>query len=70
MKNLCYNKIVSKSGFYKEGEKQKTFIYRIHDKPDEDKINSLYDIIKKFGYSINKVTQKIYLFFKQSFKKC
>ena len=53
------NKIVSKEvGFIKKGDKQKTFIYRIHDKPDEDKINSLYDIIKKFGYSINKPNSK------------
>ena len=56
---LTANKIVSKEiGFIKKGEKQKTFIYRIHDKPDEEKINSLYDTIKKFGYSINKTNSK------------
>ena len=56
---LTANKIVSKEiGFIKKGEKQKTFIYRIHDKPDEEKINSLYDIIKKFGYSIDKTNSK------------
>ena len=63
---LTANKIVSKEiGFIKKGDKQKTFIYRIHDKPDEEKINSLYDIIKKFGYSINKTNFKnLFYFFK------
>ena len=56
---LTANKIVSKEiGFIKKGEKQKTFIYRIHDKPEEEKINSLYETIKKFGYSINKTNSK------------
>tara|TARA_B110000211_G_scaffold26811_1_gene27277 strand:- start:284 stop:2416 length:2133 start_codon:yes stop_codon:yes gene_type:complete len=51
---LIANKIVAKEiGFSEKGELEKTFIYRVHDKPDEDKINSLSNIIKKFGYSIN-----------------
>ena len=51
---LMANKIVAKEiGFSQKGELEKTFIYRVHDKPDEDKINSLSNIIKKFGYSIN-----------------
>ena len=48
---LIANKIVAKEIGLKE--KEKTFIYRIHDKPDDDKINSLKNIIKKFGYTIN-----------------
>ena len=56
---LIANKIVAKEiGFIKKGEKQRTFIYRVHDKPDEDKINSLNNIIKKFGYSINQTSTK------------
>ena len=51
---LMANKIVAKEiGFSEKGELEKSFIYRVHDKPDEDKINSLSNIIKKFGYSIN-----------------
>ena len=30
------------------------FIYRIHDLPDEEKINSLGKIVKKLGYTIDK----------------
>ncbi len=32
---------------------QKTFVYRIHDEPDEDKLISLQTVISKFGYNIN-----------------
>jgi ribonuclease R len=34
-------------------EPKKTFVYRIHDEPDEDKLINLQNIISKFGYSIN-----------------
>ena len=54
---LMANKIVAKEiGFLKKEEK--TFVYRVHDKPDEDKINTLNNIIKKFGYSINQTSPK------------
>ena len=36
----------------------KTFIYRIHDEPDEDKLASLQNIVKKFGYDLNTVDRK------------
>jgi ribonuclease R len=56
---LLTNKIIAKEiGFVKKGEKPKTFVYRVHDKPDEQKINSLNNIIKKFGYSINQTSPK------------
>ncbi|RYJ43937.1 ribonuclease R [Flavobacterium beibuense] len=32
---------------------QKTFVYRIHDEPDQDKLINLQTVISKFGYSIN-----------------
>lgn len=35
------------------GKQKKTFLYRIHDEPDEDKLINLQGIISKFGYSIN-----------------
>ena len=34
------------------------FIYRVHDKPDKDKISSLYNIVKKLGYSIDNKNPK------------
>ncbi|WP_396197914.1 ribonuclease R [Flavobacterium sp.] len=34
-------------------KQKKTFIYRIHDEPNEDKLINLQTVIAKFGYSIN-----------------
>ncbi len=35
------------------GKQKKTFVYRIHDEPNEDKLIGLQSVISKFGYSIN-----------------
>jgi ribonuclease R len=35
------------------GKQKKTFIYRIHDEPNEDKLIALQNVIAKFGYKIN-----------------
>jgi ribonuclease R len=37
---------------------KKTFVYRIHDEPDENKLISLQTVISKFGYSINFKSKK------------
>ncbi|NND87683.1 MAG: ribonuclease R, partial [Flavobacteriaceae bacterium] len=36
----------------KEG-KAKTFVYRVHDEPDDDKIAALENIIQRFGYKLD-----------------
>ena len=40
------------------GKQKKTFVYRIHDEPDEDKLYQLQGIISKFGYSLNFKSKK------------
>ena len=35
------------------GKQSKTFVYRIHDEPDEDKLFGLQNVISRFGYSLN-----------------
>jgi len=35
------------------GKQKKTFVYRIHEEPNEDKLIALQTVISKFGYSIN-----------------
>lgn len=35
------------------GKQNKTFVYRIHDEPDTDKLMNLQGIISKFGYNLN-----------------
>lgn len=48
---LLTNKRVSE--FVGRMKPKKTFIYRIHDKPNSDKLEALQSIIKRFGYQIN-----------------
>ena len=40
------------------GKQKKTFVYRIHDEPDEEKLFNLQGVISKFGYSINLKSKK------------
>ncbi|MES2575165.1 MAG: ribonuclease R [Bacteroidota bacterium] len=35
------------------GKQKKTFIYRIHDEPNEDKLLAMQELIKKFGYTVD-----------------
>lgn len=37
---------------------QKTFVYRVHDEPDDEKIAALENIIKRFGYKLNTKDRK------------
>ncbi|NER17392.1 ribonuclease R [Spongiivirga citrea] len=41
----------------KEG-KPKTFVYRTHDEPDEEKLMNLNNVISRFGYSVNMKSRK------------
>ena len=36
----------------------KTFVYRVHDQPDEDKLFALQGIVKRFGYSLDFSSKK------------
>jgi ribonuclease R len=49
---LLANKTVAKH-ISSSSKKANTFVYRIHDTPDSDRISTLNNIIKKLGYSIN-----------------
>ncbi len=42
----------------KANKGNRTFVYRIHDRPDTEKLSSFSNFIKKFGYSINMVSNK------------
>ena len=37
---------------------KKTFVYRVHDEPDDEKIAALENIIKRFGYKLNTQNRK------------
>ncbi|RLD63468.1 MAG: ribonuclease R [Bacteroidetes bacterium] len=42
----------------KTGKKSKTFVYRIHDKPNREKLNAFSKFIKRFGYQIKLKSKK------------
>lgn len=48
---LLANKRVAE--FIGKQKKAPTFVYRIHDNPDESKLNNFAQFIKKFGYKLN-----------------
>lgn len=48
---LANRKVAEKIGKVKQGGKAKTFVYRIHDKPDMEKLNTFFNFIRRFGYS-------------------
>ena len=56
---LLANKRVAELIGKRSGSKiSKTFVYRIHDKPDPDKLSGFNSFIKRFGYGIQLTTPK------------
>jgi len=55
---LANRKVAELIGNPKEKGTAKTFVYRIHDKPNTDKLNSFAGFIKKFGYKIKLTSSK------------
>jgi ribonuclease R/exosome complex exonuclease DIS3/RRP44 len=56
---LANRKVAEYIGKAKGGKpSNKTFIYRVHDEPDVEKLASLQNIISKFGYKINTNTKE------------
>lgn len=50
---LLANKTVAESiGRVAKGKKAKTFVYRIHDLPDQEKMQNLASFTRKFGYKV------------------
>ncbi len=50
---LANRKVAEFIGFHKGKPTKKTFVYRVHDEPDDEKLASLQNIVGKFGYKIN-----------------
>lgn len=55
---LANKKVAEFIGKRKENEEEKTFIYRIHDEPNIDKLYALNGLITKFGYKIKMTSQR------------
>lgn len=51
---LANKRVAEKIGKDKKGNKEaKTFIYRVHDEPNPDKLNVFTEFVSKLGYTIN-----------------
>ena len=49
---LANKKVAESIGKVKKGQKAKTFVYRIHDRPDPEKLENFGNFIQQFGYNI------------------
>lgn len=50
---LANRKVAERFGKAKKEQQSKTFVYRIHDRPNPDKLRDFALFIKKFGYNFN-----------------
>ena len=55
---LANRKVAEFIGKNDNSPKKKTFVYRVHDEPNEEKLAALQNIIAKFGYKITTDTKK------------
>lgn len=55
---LANRKVAEFVGLKNKKPSEKTFVYRVHDEPDIEKLASLQNIISKFGYKIDTETRK------------
>jgi ribonuclease R/exosome complex exonuclease DIS3/RRP44 len=55
---LANKKVAEFIGKTKENQPEKTFVYRIHDEPNIDKLYALNNLINKFGYKIKMTSQR------------
>lgn len=55
---LANRKVAEFIGKGRRGPTNKTFVYRVHDEPDIEKLASLQNIVFKFGYKMNTQTRE------------
>jgi ribonuclease R len=55
---LANRRVAERIGKTKEKSERKTFVYRIHDKPDNEKLQKFSRFIKKFGYKLTLTSGK------------
>jgi ribonuclease R len=56
---LANKKVAELVGIQKEGTKGQTFVYRIHDRPNQEKLEALSRLVKRFGYQLQTVESSI-----------
>lgn len=55
---LANKKVAERIGKVKQGQHAKTFVYRIHDRPNAEKLVNFSNFIRQFGYSVKTASHK------------
>ncbi len=55
---LANKKVAERIGKVKQGQRPKTFVYRIHDRPNAEKLLNFSNFIHQFGYSVKTASHK------------
>ncbi len=55
---LANKKVAEHIGIPKDKKEPKTFVYRIHDEPNPEKLNTFVQFLKKLGYKLNVSSRK------------
>ena len=55
---LANKKVAEKIGKVRQGKKPKTFVYRIHDRPNTEKLINFSNFVHQFGYSVKTASHK------------
>lgn len=55
---LANKKVAERIGKVKDGQRAKTFVYRVHEKPNEDKLEDFSRFISRFGYRLHTTTPR------------
>lgn len=55
---LANKKVAERIGKVKQGQHAKTFVYRIHDRPNAEKLVNFANFIHQFGYSVKTASHK------------
>lgn len=50
---LANKKVAARIGDVRDKKEKKTFVYRIHDKPDDQKLEKFARFVKRFGYKVS-----------------
>jgi ribonuclease R len=55
---LANKKVAERIGKVRKGQHPKTFVYRIHDRPNAEKLTSFSNFIHQFGYTVKTASHK------------
>jgi ribonuclease R len=55
---LANKKVAERIGRVRQGQKAKTFVYRVHDRPNAEKLAAFSNFVHQFGYAVKTASHK------------